>query len=342
MARGPKDLLKLLANGTNREILTLLRVEATYPRRLAELVGITEGEVQKRLKSMEEHGLVKGQWVHVGKNVKRYTLEASVVRVEVGPDGVALRIEGARQAPVKLAPSLEQVPAADHILGRADESKALGAALEAKPAVALVGLAGVGKTGLAARFAREQPRPVFWATLRGTEGAPQLLSRLAVFLTSRGEGELMSSFVHLDASSDLNPQMALVAQGLQRLGALVVVDDVHKAQDERLRALLATLLELAGAYRVLLLGRSLPKGFPRAALTVLPVDGLSADDKVELLRQNEFEIGQIPLWQRRGASVRVCPPENGQAQGAADRVIVDLNLPAEEEFGEYLRRVLLH
>lgn len=285
MARGSKDLLKVLANGTNREILSLLRAEPTYPRRLAELVGITEGEAQKRLRLLEDHGVVKGQWVHVGRNVKRYTLEAKALRIEVGPDGLALRLEGegVKPEPVKLAVAQEAVPAAEHVVGRDGERAEVARLLEAKGAAAVLGIAGAGKSSLAARFARGQDRPVFWTTLRGTEGAPQLLSRLAVFLGSRGEQELVAAYVHLDPGHDLNAQLAILGEGLGRQRALVVVDDVHQAKDEALRGALAALLDRAGAFRVLLAGRSLPKGLPRARLGVLSLGGLDAADTRRLL-----------------------------------------------------------
>lgn len=174
MARGSRDLLKVLANGTNREILTLLRAEPTYPRRLAELVGITEGEAQKRLRLLEELGVVKGQWVHVGKNVKRYTLEAKALRIEVGPDGLALHLEGegVARGPVKLAPSQEAVPSADHVVGRDAELAALGQVLGTKGAVAVLGIAGTGRAA-SPRASRCRSRAALRAaTAARSKGAP--------------------------------------------------------------------------------------------------------------------------------------------------------------------------
>jgi tRNA(His) 5'-end guanylyltransferase len=72
------------------------------------------------------------------------------------------------------------------------------------------------------------------------------------------------------------------------------------------------------------------------------LDGLGADEKVELLRQNALDFQTVPAWQRRGACVRlrtVTESENGHAPSAG-RLLVDLNLPADEEFGDYLRRAL--
>lgn len=71
------------------------------------------------------------------------------------------------------------------------------------------------------------------------------------------------------------------------------------------------------------------------------LDGLGPDEKVELLRQNALDYSQVPAWQRRGACVRLRPVEgeNGNGQSYV-RMLVDLNLPPEEEFGDYLRRAL--
>jgi tRNA(His) guanylyltransferase len=72
------------------------------------------------------------------------------------------------------------------------------------------------------------------------------------------------------------------------------------------------------------------------------LDGLGPDEKVELLRQNALDYQTVPSWQRRGACVRLRPAEsdngsNGQSFG---RLLVDLNLPSDDEFGDYLRRAL--
>lgn len=68
------------------------------------------------------------------------------------------------------------------------------------------------------------------------------------------------------------------------------------------------------------------------------LDGLGPDEKVELLRQNALDFGNVPGWQRHGAVVRIQPTEsNGHSAG---RLIVDLNLPNEDGFAEYLRQAL--
>jgi tRNA(His) guanylyltransferase len=68
------------------------------------------------------------------------------------------------------------------------------------------------------------------------------------------------------------------------------------------------------------------------------LDGLGPDEKVELLRQNALDFGSVPTWQRHGAVVRIQPVDsNGHSAG---RLIVDLNLPSDDGFAEYLRQSL--
>lgn len=63
------------------------------------------------------------------------------------------------------------------------------------------------------------------------------------------------------------------------------------------------------------------------------LEGLGADEKVELLRQNNFEFTQVPAWQRAGVGVYV---DRSGEQGS--NLIVDLKLPPEPEYQEYLQR----
>ena len=73
------------------------------------------------------------------------------------------------------------------------------------------------------------------------------------------------------------------------------------------------------------------------------LDGLGPDEKVELMRQNSLDFAQVPAWQKRGASVRVRPSGDGERSpgvGGA-RLLVDLNLPFESEFTDYLKQSIV-
>lgn len=64
------------------------------------------------------------------------------------------------------------------------------------------------------------------------------------------------------------------------------------------------------------------------------IEGLSHEDKIDLLRQNAIEFGELATWQRNGSAVYVAQ------QGGTGRLIVDLQLPEADAYPDYLRRVL--
>jgi len=67
--------------------------------------------------------------------------------------------------------------------------------------------------------------------------------------------------------------------------------------------------------------------------------GLGPEEKVELLRQNGLDFASVPSWQRRGASVALRASADGASETRA-RLVVDLNLPDEDDFGAYLGPLL--
>jgi tRNA(His) 5'-end guanylyltransferase len=83
-----------------------------------------------------------------------------------------------------------------------------------------------------------------------------------------------------------------------------------------------------------------------ADATAVPriLDGLGPEEKVELLRQNALDFTAVPAWQRLGAVVRMQPiGDNGHGHnGLSGRLIVDLNLPGDEAWSDYLRQALPH
>ena len=62
------------------------------------------------------------------------------------------------------------------------------------------------------------------------------------------------------------------------------------------------------------------------------LDGLGPDEKVELLRQNEFDFQEVPAWQRHGVGVYVERSSDGA------HLVVDMQLPALDAYGVYLKK----
>ena len=63
------------------------------------------------------------------------------------------------------------------------------------------------------------------------------------------------------------------------------------------------------------------------------LEGLGSDEKVELLRQNNFEFTEVPAWQRAGVGVYV-----DRVGDTGANLIIDLKLPPEAEYQGYLQR----
>jgi len=62
------------------------------------------------------------------------------------------------------------------------------------------------------------------------------------------------------------------------------------------------------------------------------LEGLGAEEKVELLRQNDFDFARVPPWQREGVGVYV------ERDGSGPHVVVDLQLPTGADYRAYLQR----
>lgn len=70
-----RDVARILNNESNLKILDKLKVRPYYPRELAKEMELSEPFVVRRLKMMEEEGIVEGRWETEGsRKVKRYYL----------------------------------------------------------------------------------------------------------------------------------------------------------------------------------------------------------------------------------------------------------------------------
>src|SRR6185503_18757919 len=91
MANENIEVLKLIGNKVNIRIITLLRRQPTGPRDLSRYLNKKEGDIVRRLKAMEKHGLVKGSWgSRLGQNVKLYSLVTHDISVTLRQDGLQI------------------------------------------------------------------------------------------------------------------------------------------------------------------------------------------------------------------------------------------------------------
>ncbi|MEP7189272.1 MAG: helix-turn-helix domain-containing protein, partial [Roseiflexaceae bacterium] len=186
----------------------------------------------------------------------------------------------------------------------------LHARLVAERRVALCGLAGIGKTTLAAALAREyaETMPVFWLTFTAgvTTSVEVLLRQLALFLQAHGQpnaAPLLRTTGSVDQALPLDQQIGLLSAAIARLSAgksgrraappLLCFDNVHLVQDDQaivhvLRHLSATttatllltsrenLQVLPGCPQVRLSGLELNEGLTLIANLAGPTAGSAA------------------------------------------------------------------
>jgi ATP/maltotriose-dependent transcriptional regulator MalT len=293
VARSEADLLRLLANPTNRSILGFLALEPQYPRRLAELVGLTEDEASKRLRLFERVGLAAAEWANLGKTVRLYRLVSTRFTFEVGASGLIVTgLHGG--APIEVSTLLEAAPKLHRFVGRADELAHLHALVASRPGACIHGIGGSGKTTLAARFAETWSGPVVWHTVATSETPAVLLGRLAAQLRAFTHGETAQRLLALQTPDDASLLAGAVRVAADESGALVVLDRLEAASDDATATLAAVAAGLQRA-RVLAVGRVFHKALPRDLFAPLLLEGLDAPAAEALIESLGVRLGTDAL-----------------------------------------------
>jgi tetratricopeptide (TPR) repeat protein/DNA-binding transcriptional ArsR family regulator len=302
-----EDLLKAVSSRTNRAILSLLAVEPTYPRKIGNLLAISEGEAARRLKHMEGLGLVTSAWSYVGKNIKLYRLASDRIVMTFRPDGLQLEL-GLQNADASqtftLLPFPLRVPTNENFMGRRAEL----AQLDGPERVVVVeGMPGVGKTALVAQYAIHKPagRPLFWHSFRGLESLPWLASRFSIFLAQQGDRQLMHA---LEQRVDISDAREILLRSLDDGRFLIVLDDIHRIEDPKLREFVTDALNRVQKAKLIVTSRETPRydgtlpqrlllrlqGFPDAEVgEFFQQKGIRIS--AELLPKVREEVGGHPL-----------------------------------------------
>jgi hypothetical protein len=105
-----------------------------------------------------------------------------------------LQVTYMQRAPIPAPPPPLRPPHSDLFIGREKELATYSAALDQAGIAVISGMAGMGKTTLAAELARRVAKPelTFWHSFHDGEGIEGLIWRLAGFLASNGQEDLWS------------------------------------------------------------------------------------------------------------------------------------------------------
>jgi len=236
-------------------------------------------------------------------------------------------------------------PQPGDLVGRVEEGRKLDAWLASRePAIAITGMAGIGKTALAAAaVARWRSRhAIFWAAVRPWSSPAALTADLAKFLAAAGRRQLEAALVDR-ARLDEEALGAFLKNELRGLRAVLVFDDVHMARPavRRWLELLATSIQSTPT-RVVFLGRAAvrvpapgPRTHRRPEMVLGPLSGRAAS---ELLRRHGWDSDDpiaagIARRARGNPLLLVLGAASGVAAGSEiakyleDEVWLDLNPP---------------
>jgi ATP/maltotriose-dependent transcriptional regulator MalT/DNA-binding XRE family transcriptional regulator len=239
--------------------------------------------------------------------------------------------------------ALEDVPAPPaHYVTRPEQLAQLQAQLALHRCLTLVGMAGVGKSSLAAALARDHDRPAFWLTLTTgvTASADAVARQLALFLFAHGQTRLEPILrERRDAPLSLAQKISLIGAGLQAMPALLCFDDAHLvANDEPVLQLLRHLTAATPA-RVLFISR---EEAPLPNVATLRLDGLPHDEACALIARLAPAL-EAPLVDRlarkTGGSPMLIRLAAGQLRGNAAKFIT--HLEQQPQVATYLLDTML-
>lgn len=271
-----------MANPTNQRILTILAVEPSYARRIAGLLGGAESDVSRRLRALEQVGLLESSWARAGGNVKMYALAADRLDLRFTPAGPTLTPAGSSPKATPAPPAQVALPATEGFVGRKHLLERLE---EAPPVVLLQGLPGIGKTSLLVRHT--QDADPLWITCRGAESLTWVANLAALHLAGRGRPDLLKVLEDHPPAARLADHLL---EALDHAGMTTVLDDVHAIGDADLRGFLGDAVERFQDGRLLLAGRGYIPHARQAGVLEIHLEGLGDPEVSAFLESKGFQV----------------------------------------------------
>ncbi|MCX6651543.1 MAG: tetratricopeptide repeat protein [Methanomassiliicoccales archaeon] len=165
----------------------------------------------------------------------------------------------------------DKKPAVRSFYGREKELRTLSDLLtsESKRMVVINGIPGIGKTTLLAKFAQNvrDSTNVFWYKVHEWANMKAMLRPLAEFLSQMGRRNL-EWYLNQTETPAVGEVSHILDADLKDVSALLIFDDVHKADPSVLELLQALLSVLEGLERVRVVctARELPSFYPRGTV----------------------------------------------------------------------------
>ena len=290
-------ILKVLSNELNIRIMSILKISPLYPREIAKILSKDESEISRRLKALEKLGLVKGEWHRIGnKNVKIYRSLVGKLSIVFDSSGAKIIIENNPDGKVnsmdlvKALEGINEIPDTKFFVGRRQE---LNLMLNTdKSTIVIWGIAGSGKTYLAAKYAKLLGRPTLWYSSTSISNVNHFIWRIALFLSKLGERKTSEMIVSSTNKVELALIIDMLINCLEKVGALIVIDDYHVINDKKLKAVISYFADKFRKAKLLIVSRKRPIGLPynEGKILEMPLKGLEPNDAKELFKLHNVSL----------------------------------------------------
>ena len=269
------------------EILRYLRRQSRLTQRdLGIAVGYSEGHINRyeKNKCLPDPSMVAALIVPALHLEQDSSLAKRLIELSQPRPPQSASIPAASSAFRDLIESIPLAPAFE--IERLQTLKRLNTSLSLERRIMLSGLAGVGKTSLAAALARDHAgrMPVFWYTLTGgiTTSVDSLIYQLALFLAGLGHPQIKSLLQPPSSQPppSLDRLLLLISNALNRQPVLLCFDNAETiVGDQAILHVLQHLCAISTASMILTSRESLPlKGICEITLA-----GFNRDEGLALI-----------------------------------------------------------
>ncbi len=285
-----RDILAVLMNNVNNDILALLSTGEYNTREIARILGRDEGDVSRRLNRMKRLGLVESRWTRIGgRNVKLYRLKSRKLIIRFDSRGLNYTLdsieEGIIEHQIDFSP---KPPRSKTFIGRERELEILSN--NDNHLVLIVGLPGVGKTSLALEYyERYGGSPKYWYSMSELDYLNFFVKKLALYFSSQGYRRLIDYIANgkIEASEAAN----YIANAINKLGLILVIDDYQKCRDKALRDLIVHVASNIVNGKLVITSRTIPPELSAIKnLVKISLKGLDYASAYKLLRTLGVEV----------------------------------------------------
>jgi tetratricopeptide (TPR) repeat protein/DNA-binding Lrp family transcriptional regulator len=279
-----REIVEVISDQVNLSILAIISAEPTYSRKIAEVLGIRETHVSSRLKKLESLDLIKGYWRRVGKkNVKLYQMNVDSLEISFIPTGFVVRGKMKKSKMALVFPfSKVIIPKAEKFVGREEELSLLNNSQSA----VVIGLPGIGKTYLVAKYAEMQGKPVFWHTFKENDGFSLVIGKISSFLLCLNKKTL---FELLERKvRDYSALIEVAIKELIDVSPILVMDNFNLCRDQKVKLLIKESMNYG--VKVILTSRNKLNDFSLPNVKEIVLEGIKEKDFREFFEKRGVRI----------------------------------------------------